>query len=156
MKAGTYSLCAVVVLVLLSLLIGRAQDTSKAEADKSRVLMLEKAWNQAEQSNDAHALDGLLARSFAYTDSDGEFMNKEQFLKSIITTNYHPDQIVNESMNAWAHDRAVIVTGTYREKGTQKGKPYAHRGRFTDTWVEENGSWFCAASQETLMKETAK
>jgi hypothetical protein len=45
-------------------------------------------------------------------------MNKQQFLASIKTLTYMPDQIVNENMNAWAHDRAVIVTGGYREKGS--------------------------------------
>src|SRR5579859_7581705 len=99
-------------LVLLAIfLIAQAQERSKAEADKSRVLTLENAWNEAEKHNDAHAVDALLASTFAYTDSDGAFMNKEQFLASINTSAYHPDQIVNEGMTAQSYDRAVIVTG---------------------------------------------
>ena len=143
-------------LMIAMLLVVRAQVASKAEVDKSRVLTLENAWNEAEKHNDSHAVDALLASSFAYTDADGAFMNREQFLASIAPASYRPDQIVNESMSAQAYDRAVVVTGSYREKGTQKGKPYIHRGRFTDTWVEENGSWLCAASQETLIREPAK
>jgi hypothetical protein len=144
---------ALVVCFLTMLLLALPPDSNKAEADKTRVLALENSWNEAEKHNDAQALDALLSPSFAYTDSDGTFMNKQQFLASIRTLTYQPDQIVNENMNAWAHDRAVIVTGSYREKGIQKGKPYTRHGRFTDTWVEENGSWLCAASQETLVKE---
>jgi hypothetical protein len=76
-------------------------------------------------------------------------MNRQQFLASIADSNYHPDQIVNESMTARAYDSVVVVTGTYREQGTEKGKSYVRRGRFTDTWILQNGGWLCAASQET-------
>jgi len=154
---ATKALLMVLAICLLAMLLPASPpDSNKAEADKTRVLALENSWNEAEKHNDAQAVDALLSPSFAYTDADGTFMNKQQFLASIKTLTYQPDQIVNENMNAWAHDRAVIVTGGYREKGIQKGKPYTRRGRFTDTWVEESGSWLCAASQETLIKETAK
>jgi hypothetical protein len=149
-------LLAIVSIGALSALLAAAPDSNKAEADKTRVLALENSWNEAEKHNDSQAVEALLSPSFAYTDSDGTFMNRQQFLASIKTLTYQPDQIVNENMNAWAHDRAVIVTGGYREKGIQRGKAYTRHGRFTDTWVEENGSWLCAASQETLIKDSAK
>jgi ketosteroid isomerase-like protein len=145
---------AVVFICAMTALVAVGADSNKAESDKRRVLALENSWNEAEKHNDAQAVEALLSPSFAYTDSDGTFMNKQQFLASIKTLTYQPDQIVNENMNAWAHGGAVIVTGGYREKGITKGKPYTRHGRFTDTWVEENGSWLCAASQETLIKDT--
>jgi hypothetical protein len=143
---------AVTVCVVLASMIfaGQAQFGSH-DSDKARVLSLENAWNEAEKHQEAKAIDGLLAPSFAYTDSDGSFMNKQQFLASISAASYHPEQIVNESMNAQSYDRAVVVTGTYREQGTEKGKAYTRRGRFTDTWIQEHGGWMCAASQETLI-----
>jgi len=145
---------AVVFICAMTALVAVGADSNKAESDKRRVLALENSWNEAEKHNDAQAVEALLSPSFAYTDSEGTFMNKQQFLASIKTLTYQPDQIVNENMNAWAHGGAVIVTGGYREKGITKGKPYTRHGRFTDTWVEENGSWLCAASQETLIKDT--
>jgi len=145
MKAVT--VCVVLAAMMLA---GYAQVSSR-DSDKARVLSLENAWNEAEKHQDAKAIEGLLAPSFAYTDSDGSFMNKQQFLASISAASYHPEQIVNDSMNAQPFDHAVVVTGTYREHGTEKGKAYTRRGRFTDTWVQENGAWLCAASQETLI-----
>ena len=140
-----------VCIVLASMIfVGYAQVGSR-DSDKARVLSLENAWNEAEKNKDVKAIDGLLAPSFAYTDSDGSLMNKQQFLASISAASYHPEQIVNDSMNAQPYDRAVVVTGTYREQGTEKGKAYTRRGRFTDTWVQEHGAWLCAASQETLI-----
>jgi len=143
---------AVKVFVALALMIlaGYAQ-VSSHDSDKARVLSLENAWNEAEKHKDVKAIAGLLAPTFAYTDSDGTFMNKQQFLASIAAAGYRPDQIVNDSMNVQPYDRAVVVTGTYREQGTEKGKSYTRRGRFTDTWIQESGGWLCASSQETLI-----
>ncbi len=144
----TVKVCVVLVSMFLA---GHAQVDSH-DSDKTRVLSLENAWNEAEKNRDGKALNALLAASFAYTDSDGSFMNKSQFLASITEANYGPGQIVNDGMRADAYDHAVVVTGRYREEGADKGKHYTRRGRFTDTWVQQNGSWLCAASQETLMK----
>jgi ketosteroid isomerase-like protein len=140
----------VCVVMALMVFLVYAQVGSR-ESDKVRVLSLENAWNEAEKHKDAKAIEGLLAPTFAYTDSDGSFMNKEQYLESIKAAIYHPEQIVNESMTAQVYEKAVVVTGTYREKGADKGKPYVRRGRFTDVWVQEKSGWLCAASHETLI-----
>jgi ketosteroid isomerase-like protein len=138
------------IVLALRIPLGWAQSGSY-ESDKARIISLENAWNEAEKHKDAKAIDGLLAPTFAYTDSDGTFMNKEQYLASITEAGYHPDQIVNESMEVRAYHHAAVVTGTYREKGAEKGKTYSRRGRFTDMWVQEEKGWLCAASHETLI-----
>jgi hypothetical protein len=140
----------VCVLLAAMFVVGHAQQNSR-ETDKVRVLALEGAWNEAEKYKDSRALEALLAPSFAYTDSDGSFMNKSQFLASVTALSYHPGQIINEGMRADPYDHVVVVTGIYREQGAESGKSYSRRGRFTDTWVQENGAWLCAASQETLI-----
>jgi len=150
MKAVKICVLLVAMFLVASHVVSHAQ-TSSRDSDKVRVLSLENLWNEAERNKDGKALDGLLASTFAYTDSDGSFLNKPQFLASITAVSYHPDQIINEAMRADPHDHVVIVTGMYREEGVEKGKRYVRRGRFTDTWVQENGSWLCAASQETLI-----
>jgi len=142
---------AVLVCFVLASMMFAGYQAGSRDSDKARVLSLENAWNEAEKHKDVKAIDGLLAPTFAYTQSDGAFMNKQQFLASINAASYHPEQIVNDAMNAEPYDHAVVVTGTYLEKGTEKGKAYTRRGRFTDTWVQENGAWLCAASQETVI-----
>jgi len=49
------------------------------------------------------------------------------------------------------YGNSAVVTGVYREKGVKNGRPYQRRGRFTDTWVYQSGSWVCVASQSTLI-----
>ena len=117
-------------------------------SDTTRVLSLENAWNEAESHKDVKALDALLAPTFTYTDADGALSNRSQYLADI--PNGTSTQIVNEGMKAESYGETIVVTGAYREQGTDKGKAYLRRGRFTDTWIHQNGQWLCVASQETL------
>jgi ketosteroid isomerase-like protein len=128
-----------------------AQDTSKRSDEESRILLLENAWNKAEQRRDIHALDQLLAGTLAYTDFDGSFYNKAEFLDSVKNAAEMIESLTNEQVNVYAYESSAVVTGIYREKGTIKGKPYSRKGRFTDTWVKQTGSWVCVASQSTLL-----
>jgi ketosteroid isomerase-like protein len=120
-------------------------------ADQSLIFTLEKAWNVAEESKDVRALDQLLTNTLVYTDYDGSFMNKEQFLASVKAATPDADQITNENVSVTMYSGSAIVTGIYHEKCTQKGKTMSRRGRFTDSWVKENGTWLCVASQSTLI-----
>lgn len=121
------------------------------DAQQSKILALENAWNQAEEHKDAKALDSLLASTLVYIDYDGSMMDKAQFMASVKAPELHPEQIVNESMTAHVYGDSAIVTGVYHEKGVNKGRMYLRRGRFTDTWVNQNGTWVCVASQSTLI-----
>ena len=43
-------------------------------------------------------------------------------------------------MTVHLYGNAAVVTGAYRDKGTEKGKPFLRRGRFTDTWIYDKGA----------------
>ncbi len=121
------------------------------DAEKGKIIALENSWNMAEQQKDVKALGQLVGNNLVYIDYDGTIQNKEQFLASVGSPSLHPEQIVNESTTVYMYGSAAVVTGVYREKGVEKGKPYVRRGRFTDTWVYSNGQWLCVASQSTLI-----
>jgi ketosteroid isomerase-like protein len=145
------------ILVAVSLLIASwlaasaAAQGAEQSASQSKVIALENAWNQAEERKDARALDTILDSSLVYTDYDGSMMNKADFLASVKSPSRHPEQQVTESMNARVYGDAAVVTGVYRVRGTDNGKPYLRRGRFTDTWINRYGNWVCVASQFTLI-----
>ena len=122
-----------------------------ADAEKSKILALENAWNLAEQNKDVKALDELLGSNLVYIDYDGTIQNKGEFLASVGRAALHPEQIVNLSTTVYMYGTAAVVTGTYREKGVENGKAYQRHGRFTDTWIYTNGAWHCVASQSTLI-----
>src|SRR6266404_6849932 len=147
MKA-TLALC----LLLLSCTLPAARSaTNNADADREKLLALENAWNQAQLHHDAAAVGQLLPETFVYTDYDGTVMNKAKFLADVKDTNYRASLMTNDEVQVFPYSNAAIVIGTYHSKGTYKGKPFDHRGRFTDTWLFEKGKWQCIATHTNLI-----
>jgi ketosteroid isomerase-like protein len=143
-----------VATILLSCLVSfpaASQTVTSIDPEEARILSLEAAWNRAEQQKDTQALDLLLSDSLSYTDYDGTFMDKAEFLESARKSSLHPAQITDQSIKAHIYGQSAVVTGLYVEMGTDKAKPYQRRGRFTDTWIRRGNSWQCVASQSTLI-----
>ena len=93
----------------------------------------------------------LLASTFIAVEIDGSISSKSEFLASIKDPEYKPSQAVNEQVNVQVYGDVAIVVGIFRIKGIEKGKPYVHRERFTDTWIKHDQTWQCVASQATLI-----
>jgi ketosteroid isomerase-like protein len=142
LTASVLALCTALVL---------AQDAAKRSGEEGRLLALESAWNHAELSKDAVALNQLLSESLVYVEYDGTLLNKKEFLQSTLHNDVQQEQINNDGMTVHLYGNAAVVTGLYRDKGIEKGKPFSRRGRFTDTWISQNGEWQCVASQSTLI-----
>ncbi|HZP18130.1 MAG TPA: nuclear transport factor 2 family protein [Terriglobales bacterium] len=130
-----------------------ARSANEAEAERGKLIALENAWNQAQMRKDAGAVEQLLGRNFIYTDYDGQVMDRAQFLQDMKDPAYRASSIVGENFQVFPYRSTAVVAGTYRTRGTYKGKPFEHHGRFTDTWVYDNGTWVCVASHISLMKQ---
>jgi ketosteroid isomerase-like protein len=141
------------VILWLGVAFAVAQQKSLND-DGGRILALEKAWNLALEEKDTKALEMVLANTFVSVDIDGSVSSKSEFLASIKAPEYQPSQAVTEHSNVQVYGDAAVVVGTFRVKGTEKGKPYMHRERFVDTWIRINGTWQCVATTGTLI--TAK
>jgi ketosteroid isomerase-like protein len=137
------------LLVLSSLFF--AQGIARAQGDETKIIALENLWNQMQLNHDADAMGKLLDDDFVFTDYDGTVMSKAQFLESIRDKSYQLTVEASENMKLHRHGDTVVVIGATHEKGTFKGKPYQHQGRFTDTWMKKNGQWLCIASQLSLL-----
>jgi hypothetical protein len=142
------------LLLLVLAVTATAQDNARGSAaDKSMILAMENAWNQAELHHDAAAADAILADTFISVDHHGQFQNKSQYMAVLKDTSFQPQQISNTDTSVYLYGNTAVVTSVYRTKGTDSGKPFVHRGRFTDTWVNLNGKWVCVANQETLISQ---
>ena len=144
---------AMFVVFLAVASIAASGQTSTSD-EGGRVLALETAWGHAIEEKNTKALDMILASTFIAVEIDGSMSNKAEFLASIKSPDYQPSQAVNEQVNVQVYGNAAVVVGIFRVKGMEKGKPYVHRERFTDTWIKQNQTWQCVASQATLI--TAK
>ena len=139
--------------IALLLLLGSAtnfsaQDDSEAAA-KTKVIALEKAWNQAYKLGDTKALSTLLDDSLVLVEDDGSLKSKAQFLASIKGPAANEEQVAPESLTVHVHGQTAIAVGVFAAKGTHNGKPYVRRERFVDTWILKNGNWVCVATNAT-------
>ena|SRR5215813_1996668 len=148
MKAAT-ALC---LLILTAILIARSQ-ISEVDVDRTKLLALESAWNQAQLHHDADAVGQLLPEGYVYTDYDGTVMNKKQFLEDLKDPNYKAESLTNTDMQVIPYSNAAIVIGTYHSKGSYKGKSFDHVGRFTDTWIYQDRRWLCVATHTNLISK---
>jgi ketosteroid isomerase-like protein len=145
------------VLVCLLWLVGslaHAQNSAApAQATESLLIALENGWNQAQLHHDSKALDGLVADTFVSTDNDGTLMTKAEFLADNKDLSYAPSVMTNSDERVFLYGDVAVVVGIYHAKGLNKGKPFDHYGRFTDTWVYSNGKWVCAATHTSSLKK---
>lgn len=139
------------ILLLAAATALLSQNISRAQGDETKIIALENLWNQMQISHDADAMGKLLDADFVLTDYDGTVMSKGQFLASIRDKSTQLTVEVSEDMKLHRHGDTVVVTGSTHEKGTEKGKPFSHVGRFTDTWIKKDGQWLCIASQLSLI-----
>ena len=139
-------------LLLLSLgsIFSAAQ---QADPRETKLLMLERLWNEAQVNRDSSALNALVGSRFINTEYDGEVSDKQKFLADIKDPMFKPTlaNIGDVKMNFFGD--TAVVTGTYHTQGTYQGKAYDHVGRFTDTWVFDLGQWQCVASHTSLIKK---
>jgi ketosteroid isomerase-like protein len=124
-----------------------AQDDSNGE---SRVIAMEKAWNQAFKSRDGKALGGMLHDSIVLVNDDGSLESKAGFLTEIDKAKPSANQQTDpESISVRIFGNVAIATGVFRESGIEKGKAFARRNRFVDTWIHDGESWKCVAASAT-------
>src|SRR5438445_3349874 len=113
-----------------------AQDNNDA-GTQSKIIALEKAWNQAYKLGDRKALDTLLDDQIVLINDDGSVQTKTQFLASVKATNSQEQQVAPESMSVHVFGNAAVATGVFRAKGVEGGKRYV----VLDTWLFHGGKW---------------
>ena len=124
---------------------GYAQDVdSDVEAN---ILATQHMWGQAYVSKDPKALERILDDAFVNVDSDGILQTKADVVAEVRTSTVV--QFLTESMVVHLHGNTALVTGIFQLKGVDRGKPYAQRERFVDTWFHKNGQWVSIAGLVT-------
>jgi ketosteroid isomerase-like protein len=136
------------VLVCAATLVVLAQENDDRIVE-SKIIALEKAWNQAYKSADHRALDRILADRIVLINDDGTVQTKAEFLASVKRSLGQEQQVAPESMRVHVFGNTAISTGLFRAKGVEAGKPYIRRERFVDTWIYRNGTWVCVATNAT-------
>ena len=139
-------------LLLVALLVGSMMPTGSAQVAsdtdvRSKIVALENLWNQVAEAKDMDALDRILDDAFLSVAPDGRLMSKTQVLVDVKAS--QGIQVLSESMVVHLHGDTAIVTGVYKIRGMEHGKPFVRTDRFVDTWRLKNGSWVSIASLAT-------
>jgi hypothetical protein len=121
--------------------------------EKTNLLALERMWNQAQVMRDAPAIAGMIGDKFVNTEYDGEVSSRGKFLADFADPKFKPSLMNIDNVDVATYGTTAIVVGDYHTKGVYAGKPYEHFGRFTDTWVYQDGKWLCVASHSSLVKK---
>jgi ketosteroid isomerase-like protein len=117
---------------------------------ESKIVAMEKAWNQAYKFRDKKALSEILHDSIVLVNDDGSLQSKKVFLSSVDAAKQSDQQQAEpESIAVHVFGDVAIASGIFREKGVENGKVYVRRNRFVDTWVNSGGSWVCVAASAT-------
>jgi hypothetical protein len=124
-----------------------------AQSPESKLVALERMWNQAQLVRDASAIASMIGDKFINTEYDGEVSDRGKFLADFADPKFQPSIMGIDDVKVEMYSNTAIVTGTYHTKGTYGAKPYEHFGRFTDTWVYQDGKWLCVASHTSLLKK---
>lgn len=134
----------VMVLACFGSTAGSAQEGHDSDI-ASKLMALERVGKmQAWQNKDVQTLSAVFDDAFVYVDPEGRELSKPELLAHIQRADLL--QLIAEAMRVELHGDTAIVTGLYRMKGTERGKPFLRHGRFIDTWLYKKGQWVAIAS----------
>ncbi len=140
------------VLLLLLCIAAPFAAAQDDEAIRTKILALEKAWNQAYKLADTKALGSILDDKIVLIEDDGTLKTKAEFLASVKAPTSNEEQVAPESLIVHVFGKTAVAVGVIGVKG----KSGVHRERFIDTWIEKNGNWVCIASDATPILHAGK
>ncbi|HKN32358.1 MAG TPA: nuclear transport factor 2 family protein [Terriglobales bacterium] len=120
---------------------------------ETKLMVLERLWNEAQVHRDASAIASMIADKFTDIEYDGEISDRGKFLSDIADPKFKPASLTIQDMTVNLYRDTAVITGVYHAKGTYQGRTYDHLGRFTDTWIFDEGKWQCVASHSSLLKK---
>jgi hypothetical protein len=140
-------------LLVVMCAFAQTPKTASARETAAKLVGLERMWNQAQLSRDATAIASMIGDKFINTEYDGAVSDRGKFLADFADPKFKPSIMSIDDVKVEMYSTTAVVTGAYHTKGTYGGKPYEHFGRFTDTWVLQDGKWLCVASHTSLVKK---
>jgi hypothetical protein len=97
---------------------------------------------------DADALGKLFDDALVWTHSSAKVDSKESFLAALKGgTRYIEIKRVDEKIRI--HGSLAVITGIAEMKVELQGEPRQLRNRYTDVWVQRDGTWKMTAWQST-------
>ena len=144
-------ICSFWILLIVALTVSVSAQDDSANVS-SKIVAMEKAWNQAFKLRDTKAIDSLLDDDIVLVNDDRSLQSKAVFLQIVRASKpSEEEQVTPESINVRVVGDVAIATGVFSSKGSQNGKPFVRRDRFADTWIKKGNGWVCVSASATPM-----
>jgi len=116
---------------------------------EEELLKLENEFARAVTSNDADALDRLLADDWIIVEPDGSFIDKARFLGVIKSGALSHESMESTDLRVRIYGNTAVVTGLTATKGKFMGQDFTACERATDIFVKHTDRWQCVFTQLT-------
>jgi len=116
---------------------------------EEELLKLENEFARAVTSNDADALDELLADDWVIVEPDGSFIDKARFLGVIKSGALSHESMEFTDLRVRIYGNTAVVTGLTATKGKFMGQDFTACERATDIFVKHTDRWQCVFTQLT-------
>src|SRR5437867_963183 len=116
---------------------------------EEELLKLETEFARAVASNDADALDDLLAYDWIIVEADGSIIDKAQFLGVIRSRALAHESMESTDLRVRVYGNTAVVTGLTSTKGKFMGQDFTACERATDIFVKHTDRWQCVFTQLT-------
>ena len=116
---------------------------------EQELLKLENEFARAVASNDADALDRLLADDWIIVEPDGGMIGKAQFLGVIRSGALSYESMESTDPKIRVYGNTAVVTGVTTSKGKFMGQDFISCERATDIFVKQADRWRCVFTQLT-------
>ena len=154
-RRGALVACVVlpgVVPTLVASATARAQGapppaSAPPSAVERTLFALEDDWTRALVRRDAALFRRIVHPRWVYSDEHG-VSGRDAAIAEFTTGTDTVTSASNEEMRAHVYGGVAVVTGILVTRGRGATGPFAHRYRYTDTWLLRNGRWQAIASQD--------
>ena len=116
---------------------------------EEELLKLENEFARAVASNNADALDKLLADDWIIVEPDGSIIDKARFLEVIRSGALSHESMKSTDLKVRVYGNTAVVTGLTTSKGKFMGQDFISCERATDIFVKQADRWQCVFTQLT-------
>ena len=116
---------------------------------EEELLKLENEFARAVASNNADALDRLLADDWIIVEPDGSIIDKDRFLEVIRSGALSHESMESTDLEVRLYGNTAVVTGLTTSKGKFMGQDFISCERATDIFVKQADRWQCVFTQLT-------
>jgi len=147
------------ILMIIVLSLGSATLlNASSEEDAKTVATLDTKYQAAAKSNDAAAMDQILADDFVLVNGRGKVSSKPDLIESArkkeVTYERQDEELGTQKVRIWG-DTAVVTALLWIE-AVQGGKPIDYKLWFSDTYVRTPAGWRYVFGQASLPSPKAE